>query len=193
MALAQLRTTSLNKIHEMTGGDLKAVQTAGGQRSPQVLLDHYTSDAARKRNNEALAAIMLTRKQLVRTEGTAPDPRKEPFDADKGCAPPGFYCLDPFSYPMPSEIDGRLCHTFGSCPCCPLACINTHSPYAAARAIQLRAAVITAQATLPPRRWLDCWAHFAKRLDDYWLPIFNDYRVLAAASELTLPPLPDLE
>ena len=193
LALAQLRTTSLDKIHEMTGGDLKAVQTAGGQRSPQVLLEHYTSDAARTRNNEALAAIMLTRERLVRTEGTAPDPRKEPFEADKGCATPGYYCLDPFSSPMPSEIDGRLCQAFGQCPRCPLACINTQSPYAAARAIQLRDAVIAAQTTLPPRRWLDCWAHVAKRLDDYWLPLFNDHHVLTAASELTLSPLPDLE
>ncbi|WP_265946247.1 hypothetical protein [Dechloromonas sp. A34] len=193
LALAQLRTTSLDKIHEMTGGNLKAVQTAGGQRSPQVLLDHYTSDAARKRNNEALATIMLTRERLVRTEGAAPDPRKEPFEADKGCATPGFYCLDPFSSPMPSEIDGRLCQAFGLCPRCPLACINTQSPYAAARAIQLRAAVIAAQTTLPPKRWLDCWAHVAQRLDDYWLLLFNDPRVLAAASELTLSPLPDLE
>lgn len=193
LALAQLRTTSLDKIHEMTGGDLKAVQTAGGQRSPQVLLDHYTSDAARRRNNEALATIMLTRERLVRTEGAAPDPRKEPFEADKGCATPGFYCLDPFNSPMPSEIDGRLCQAFGMCPRCPLACINTQSPYAAARAIQLRAAVIAAQTTLPPRRWLDCWAHVAQRLDDYWLPLLNDPRVLAAATELTLSPLPDLE
>jgi hypothetical protein len=193
LSLAQIRPTALDKIHEITGGDLKAVQTAGGQRSPQVLLDHYTSDAARQRNNEALATIMLTRERLIRTEGAAVDPRKEPYESDKGCATPGFYCLDPFSSPMPSEIPGRLCQGFGLCPICPLACISTQSPYAVARALQLRSSISEAQTRLPPRRWLDCWALVAQRLDDYWLPLFSDPRILDTASELTLSPLPELE
>lgn len=193
LSLAQLRGTSLDQIHEMTNGDLKAVQTAGGQQSPQVILDHYTSDAARKRNDEALASIMLTRERLVRTRGTSPDPRKEPVTADRGSATPGFICLDPFSSPMPNEVEGRLCQSYGYCPKCALACVNRRDPYAAARIIQLRRTVMSAQAELSPRRWLDAWAPVARRLDNYWLPLFDDQRVLKAAGLLTLPPLPMLE
>lgn len=192
LSLAQLRPTSLDKVHEWTGGDLKAVQTAGNQRSPQVLMGHYTSDAARKRNDEALALVMQTRERLVAREGSAADPRKEPHRADRGCATPGFLCLDPFASPLPSETEGRLCQAYGMCPVCPLACVNGRDPYSAARLLQLRAAVVEAQTELLPRRWLECWAPVGKRLDEYWLPLFSD-GVLTEAGRLTVPPLPSLE
>lgn len=193
MALAQMRPTSLDAVHELTGGDLKAVQTAGGQRRPQVIFDHYTSDGARKRNDEALAALMQTRERVVAKKGAVADPRKEPHGSDRGCATPGFMCLDPFSSPWPGEVEGRMCQAFGMCPCCPLACVNPQDPYAAARVLQLRAAVNAAQSEVGARRWLECWAPVGKRLDDYWLPLFSEESVLSAAAALTLPPLPSLE
>lgn len=190
--LAQLRPTSLDLIHELTGGDLKAVQTAGNHRSPQVILDHYTSDAARLRNNEMLASAMQTRDRLVETHGKAADPRKEPPEADRGCATPGFMCLDPFSSPMPTELEGRLCNAYGMCPTCPLACVNLRSAYVGARLLQLRATVQAAQAELEPRRWLGAWQPVGDRLDRYWLRLF-DADVLTEAGKLTLPPLPPVE
>ncbi|MFH7041514.1 hypothetical protein ABT392_04245 [Paucibacter sp. JuS9] len=190
--LAQVRPTSLDLVHELTGGDLKAVQTAGNQRAPQVILDHYTSDAARVRNNERLAAAMQTRDRLVETQGKAADPRKEPQEADRGCATPGFTCLDPFSSPMPTEVEGRLCKAYGMCPVCPLACVNLKSAYVGARLLQLRATVEAAQSELEPRRWQECWRPVSERLDDYWLRLFDD-DVLTEAGALTLSPLPSVE
>lgn len=190
--LAQLRPTSLDLVHELTGGDLKAVQTAGGQRSPQVILDHYTSDAARLRNNERLAAVMQTRDRLVQRNGAVADPRKEPPEADKGSATPGFNCLDPFASPWPTEIEGRMCHAYGMCPACPLACVNLKSGYGAARLLQLRALVQVASAEIEARRWSECWHPVGERLDNYWLRLFED-DVLTEAAKLTLPPLPPLE
>ena len=190
--LAQVRPTSLDLVHELTGGDLKAVQTAGNHRSPQVILDHYTSDAARLRNNEMLASAMQTRDRLVETQGKAADPRREPQEADRGCATPGFTCLDPFASPMPTEVEGRLCNAYGMCPTCPLACINLRSAYVGARLLQLRATVQAAQAELEARRWLGTWGPVGDRLDGYWLRLFDE-DVLTEAGKLTLPPLPPLE
>ncbi|ALT79046.1 hypothetical protein AT984_19495 [Paucibacter sp. KCTC 42545] len=190
--LAQVRPTSLDLVHELTGGDLKAVQAAGNHRSPQVILDHYTSDAARLRNNEKLAAAMQTRDRLVETQGMVADPRTEPQEADRGCATPGFTCLDPFSSPMPTEVEGRLCKAYGMCPTCPLACVNLKSAYVGARLLQLRATVQVAQAELEPRRWHECWRAVGERLDVYWLRLFDD-DVLADAGTLTLSPLPSVE
>ncbi|WP_312806855.1 hypothetical protein [Comamonas sp.] len=190
--LAQLRPTSLDLIHELTDGDLKAVQTAGNQRSPQVILDHYTSDAARLRNNEKLAAAMQTRDRLVQRQGAVADPRMEPQESDMGCATPGFNCLDPFASPWLTEIEGRMCQAYGMCPACPLACINVKSGYVAARLLQLRTLVEVAQIELEARRWTECWRPIGERLDNYWLRLLDDV-VLVEASKLTLPPLPTLE
>lgn len=193
ITLAQLRKVSLDLVHELTSGDLKAVQVAGGQQDPQVILDHYQSSAAQMRNEEALGLIMATRERWVATEGKTADPRKEPYSADKGCATPGWRCHDPFDSPAHGEASGRLCQALGQCPACPLAAIDSRDPYAVARAFQLRDHINLAQQYVAPDRWLAVYAPVAERLDTYWLPLMSDEGVLHQARQLTLAPLPPLD
>lgn len=192
MQLAELRPTSLDIVHEATHGDLKAVQAAGGQRSQQVIKDHYTSAAAKKRNDEMLVTAMLGRERLVARKGAAADPRKEPYTSDVGAATPGFGCIDPFDSPITGEVGGRLCQAYAQCPACAHGCIDRNDPYAAARVLQLRELVLQAQSVLAAQRWLSAWAPVLKRLDEYWLLLFSG-KVLSAAAALSVPPLPDLE
>lgn len=193
ITLAQLRKVSLDLVHELTSGDLKAVQVAGGQQNPQVILDHYQSGAAQMRNEEALSLIMATRERWMLTEGKTADPRKEPYGSDKGCATPGWRCHDPFASPAHGEMSGRLCQALGQCPACPLAAIDSRDPYSVARALQLREHINEAQQYVAPDRWLAVYAPAAARLDSYWLPTMNDPAVLCQVAQLTLPPLPLLD
>lgn len=193
VSLAQLRKISLDLINEMTSGDLKAVQLAGGQRNSQVILDHYQSDAARQKNDEALALIMATRERWMTTQGKSADPRLEPHKSDKGCATPGWRCHDPYSSPIQGEIPGRLCQAVGMCPACPLSILNVQDPYSLARALQLKNHISLSQLTIAPERWLAFFAPVVNRLDSYWLPLVNDSTLLEEAGRLTLPPLPPLE
>lgn len=191
--LAQVRKTTLDLVHEMTGGDLKAVAVVGGQRSAQTIEDHYTSDAARLRNSERLGGIMATRERWVGSGGAATDSRSEPRSSDLGAATPGFHCLDPFASPIPGEVEGRLCQAYGSCPKCPLACARRGDPYVLARFIQLRSEIATAQEELDSRRWTAAWLPALTRLDEHWIPVCATPETMAAAAQLTLPPLPPLE
>lgn len=191
--LAQIRKTVLDFVHQINDGDLKAVQVIGGQRKPQTIESHYTSSAAIKRNEEKLAGIMATRERLVRTVGKSADTRKEPYSADIGCATPGFRCFDPYQSPIPGELEGRLCQAYGACSICPLAHVAVNDPYVLGRILQLRCAIEDAQSRLDPQRWIATWAPRLRKINDHWLPMFNDADVLAEAAAMSLPPLPPLE
>lgn len=191
--LAQIRKSSLDLVHEITDGDIKAVAIAGGQRSTQTIDSHYTSDSARLRNSEKLGLAMATRERWVGSDGKSADPRKEPLSADKGAATPGFHCLDPFASPIPSEAKGRLCQAYGMCPSCPLAVSKRFDAHALARLMQLRKKILDSQTEMEPARWLAAWSPIAERLQSYWIPACSDEKSLLEAERLTLPALPPLE
>jgi hypothetical protein len=192
LTLRQLRATSLDIVHDLFAGDLRAVQAAGGQQRPEVILSHYTSDAARKRNDEQLGGVMALRVRWRETEGLM-DTRTLPSGQDLAAATPGWRCLDPYDSPINDQEKGKLCSAYGACPNCPLANLNARDPYSLARALQLKAKIETAQTELPALRWLKVWAPCLQRLVDYWLPSIQDPAVIAAASKLDLDELPALE
>lgn len=192
LTLRQIRATSLDIVHDLFAGDLRAVQAAGGQRRPDVILSHYTSDAARKRNDEQLGGVMALRGRWRESEGLI-DPRTLPSGQDLAAATPGWRCLDPYDSPIGGQEKGKLCAAYGACPNCPLANLNTRDPYCLARALQLKAKIETGQTVLPAERWLKVWAPHLQRLIDYWLPSIQDPVVILAASKLDLDELPELE
>jgi hypothetical protein len=192
LTLRQIRATSLDLVHDLFAGDLRAVQAAGGQQRPEVILSHYTSDAARQRNDEQLGDVMALRTRWRETDGLL-DPRTLPSGQDLAAATPGWRCLDPYDSPIPGQDKGKLCAAYGACPICPLAHLNGQDAYSLARVLQLRARIEAAQATLPAERWLKAWASRLQRLNDYWLPRFHNPEVIEAASRLDLDELPDLE
>ncbi|MBU1776196.1 MAG: hypothetical protein KJ899_06110 [Gammaproteobacteria bacterium] len=192
-SLAQIRTTVLDYAHELFGGDLRAVKAVGQQQSPQIITSHYTSDAAKQRNDEKLAGVMALRNRYRQTNGRV-DSRSLHADEDVGCATPGWSCLDPYSGPISLRTDDNLCFALGWCPICPHANANLESPYVCARVHQLFEEIRILQTHIMPQAWLSKWAPIADRLLTYWMPKFSnkvveDSRLIAE----TLPPFPPLE
>jgi hypothetical protein len=192
ITLRQIRATSLDSVHDLFAGDLRAIQAAGGQQRPEVILSHYTSDAARKRNDEQLAGVMALRVRWRETNGLM-DTRTLPPGQDLAAATPGWRCHDPYDSPIDGQEKGKLCAAYGACPNCPLANLNARDPYSLARVLQLKAKIETAQTVLPALRWLNVWAPRLQRLVGYWLPSFQNPKVIAAASKLDLNELSELE
>lgn len=192
LSLRQIRATGLDIVHDLFAGDLRAVQAVGGQQRPEVILSHYTSDAARKRNDEQLGGVMALRARWRESEGLI-DPRSLPSGQDMAAATPGWRCLDPYDSPIYGQEKGKLCAAYGACPNCPLANLNALDAYSLARALQLKAKIETAQTVLPAERWLKVWAPRLQRLVVYWLPSIQDPTVIEAASKLDLDELPELE
>ena len=192
LTLRQIRATGLDIVHDLFAGDLRAVQAVGGQQRPEVILSHYTSDAARKRNDEQLGGVMALRSRWRETDGLI-DPRTLPPGQDLAAATPGWRCLDPYDSPIPGQEKGKLCGAYGACPSCPLANLNAEDAYSLARALQLKTRIETAQTVLPAERWLKVWAPRLQRLINYWLPRIQDPKVIEAASKLALDDLPELE
>jgi hypothetical protein len=190
--MRKLRATGLEFVDQLSNGDIRAAQAAGGQRSPQVIKDHYTSGAARQRNNERLADPMATRERWQASEGRV-DPRGTPEYQDLGACTPGWTCADPYASPIPGERQGRLCGAFGACPVCPLTSINLTRPSVLANLLALKREIEHAQTYLPAQRWMQAWSPRLARLNEYWLPAFQDLAVIEAATRLTLPRFPQLD
>lgn len=192
ITLKTLRASGLDLVHDLFVGDLRAVKAAGGQRNPDVIERHYTSDAARQRNAERTGGYMQLRERWRETRGKV-DPRAEPPRADLGACTPGWRCLDPFASPILGQVKGRLCCAYGACPVCPLAHVDLGSGYALARILQLQDLIKRAQTSIPAERWLRAWAPRLKAIEGRWLPAFAAAGVMAEAATLELPELPPLE
>lgn len=193
VTLAMMRKTSLEIVHQLMDGDLKALLVAGGQRNVQTILDSYTSDAAIKRGEEALAQNMAVRDRMIFGGQPMADPRVEPYTSDRGCATPGWRCFDPFDSPIAGEMPGKLCSAYARCPGCSMGHLDMKDPYSVARTLQLRDLINSSQDIVAPQRWIAVWAPVLIKLDDHWLPRICDTKVLQAAQLLTLSPLPELE
>ncbi|MBI1824254.1 MAG: hypothetical protein HYR80_09120 [Nitrospirae bacterium] len=190
--LAQIRTTGLDFSYDILGGDLRALQALGGQRSPDTIRNHYLSDSARKRNDDDLSSVMATRERWIRSSSKI-DPRDLPGGVDLGAATPPFRCFDPYDSPVHGEQPGRICGAYGACPTCPMAHVQKNDPYTLARLLQLKAKIEEAQHQMDSLRWIAAWAPRLSKLNEYWLPQFSNPSVVNEAKRLCLPRLPDLE
>ncbi|PGH59446.1 hypothetical protein CRT60_00495 [Azospirillum palustre] len=188
-SLKQVRHTVLDIAHTIREGDLRAVQAIGQHRRPETILSHYTSDAARRRNDERLAQVMETRTRWCNTGGLI-DARRSAVDGgDIGSATPGWLCLDPYSSPVAGQEKGRLCTAYGRCPSCPLASVDLASATACVRVRQLLHRVDEARSDLSAEGWLHAWKDIALALRETWLPAFSS-EARNAAVDLPLNPIP---
>lgn len=190
--LNQLRITSLDIVGSIFQNNLLALKAAGGQRNPQVLLDHYRSGMMRSRDSEALGEVMSLHERWVSTKGLI-DPRTRPHAKDVGAATPGFHCHDPFQSPLIGQTQGKLCTAYGQCPNCPLAAIDFSSAFALACLRQLQVVLQEARKSLPAQRWLEAWGPVEARVESYWLPAFDKPHVLAEAHGLSIPSFSPIE
>jgi integrase len=193
--LRQIRPTTLDLVHEISGGNLLAMQQVANHQDPETTMEYYTGSAFQRRGEEMLAAGMehLTRK--VRTGGAVDPTTRHRLHADLAAATPGFACLDPMDSPMPGERKGALCGAYGRCPICPLAIIDPQSAQAFAYLLKLREALDEAAPRLGAA-WLARWAPVKQQVLTRWAPLFSDEKIRrrgAEMAELAMPNLPSLD
>ena len=182
----RFRVTGLEIVHQITGGDLRAMQAWANHKRVGTTERNYVTDGAKKRDEERLAEIMQARGRWRRTQGKI-ETRGRPEHTDIGAATPGWTCLDPYSGLYGPK--DTLCSAYAQCPVCPLGSIDFQSPYTCAQAHNLLEAVRRAAETMAPQAWLERMAPVQERLLHTWLPQFSD-RVRKAAEKLSLPSLP---
>ncbi len=148
--LKNIRASVLDYTQIKNRGDLEAARQVGNHSSRTITWTHYTSDLVKRLLKESVGETMLVRERWLQSEGKI-DPRINKEWTGKGCATPGWTCLDPFDSPRPNQIKGSLCTAYGECPVCPLA--------AASRLLKYSRASEPAQ-----RRQ----AHFSQQLSVCW-------------------------
>lgn len=186
----RFRTTALDMVEMLYGGDIRKQAAAGVHATTDVVFRSYTTIGQMMRGDEALAWVGLWRQRWRETSRKI-DPRSLPVNADICAATPGWKCVDPFSGPFITEV-GKPCKAYGSCPICPHAGIDENDPYACAQAFNLLDAIDQAADEIDPVAWKDRWEPVRSRLVGGWIPIFPE-SVLNEAKALDLSRLPPLE
>ena len=194
--LRQIRPTTLDLVHEISGGNLLAMQQVANHQDPETTREYYTGSAFQRRGEEMLAAGMEHLARKVRTGGAVDPTTRHRLQSDLAVATPGFTCLDPMDSPMPGERKGALCGAYGRCPICPHATIDSKSAQAFAYLIKLRDALDEAAERLEGVAWLARWAPVKEKILTLWVPAFQDEEVRrrgAEMAELTFPDLAKLD
>ena len=92
----RFRVTGLEIVHQLAGGDLRAMQAWANHKRVSTTERNYVGDGAKQRDEERLAEIMQVRGRWRRTEGKI-EARGRPEQTDIGAATPGWTCLNPYS------------------------------------------------------------------------------------------------
>ncbi|MGQ0730331.1 hypothetical protein [Acidovorax sp.] len=187
-----IRETGLDIVREKSGDSMRSIQAISGNKSAAVIRRHYDGASAKNRGNENLAHGMLIQERYVFSDGTI-DPRGSTIHEDISSATPGWSCLDPFSSPYPENTQGRLCQSYGFCPKCPKAALRINSPYVLARVLQLTKELEDAREYLSIPRWNLAYEPVLERLQNFWLPLFNESSVRTHAGNIKLTPLARVE
>lgn len=185
--LKQLRPTALDRVHELTGGDVTVVQAVANHSSARTTEEFYRTAGWVMRNEERLAQAMNLRHRHLANPNLSRLNRSK--DEDLFAATPGFTCLDP--YDSPFDQKGKLCAAYGMCPACPLGVVDYQSPVACSYLHQLRARIDEAQVELGGLAWLTRWAPVKTALLLH-LRKFEQTAHQAASSAITAP-LPSVE
>lgn len=188
----QLRPTTLDLVHELSGGNIIAMQGVATHTTAQTGYTFYTSDAQKQRNRQTLGEMMMQMERSTATGGLLRPEDRPPDIADQGAATPGFTCLDPKDSPIPGEVPGELCTAYGRCPECPLAVVDPTSPRALAYLAMLNKRITDAQDRLDPLAWHMRWAPVQEELLTYWLQGWSP-DVIAKSRETPIPELPHVE
>lgn len=183
--LEMIRKTVLDLAYDIFGGDIKAVQIQASHRSAETT-NIYSSAGEQQRRYQKLGRVMEQRQRHRETNGLI-DPRDRSKSEDLSCATPGWQCGDPYDSPFSEK--GKLCVKYGWCPVCPLGLIDLSVPLTFAYAIGLLDAVNRAQSAMSPETWLQRLGPIKRKLEEYWLPLFNP-DIVEAARTIQIPILP---
>lgn len=188
--LNRIRPTTLDLVHELTGGNLMATQQVAGHESPDTTKEFYESAAMQRRDEEMLAGGINQWWRFLDTGGVVDATERDRLNVDLGSATPGFGCADPYDSPVNGERKGALCAAYGRCPMCELALVDLTSPHAYRYHIELLRRINEAMTTLG-EAWLWRWGPVKQRL----LIIGNRFPldVRQAAGSVSIPPLPEVD
>lgn len=186
--LKTIRATLLDYVQLFNRGDLEAARQVGNHASRVTTWTHYTSDLVKQILQEATGETMLVRERWLDSEGKI-DPRKHSEWASKGCATPGWICLDPFDSPRPNQKQGRLCSAYGECPDCPLSAARPVNPSNVMLYEALRRAIYRSMIRVTAPVWRDRWAPVVASLDGLLANV--PAQVLEESRKLTVE-LPDI-
>lgn len=163
-SLKTIRVTMLDYVQLFNRGDLEAARQVGNHASRITTWTHYTSDLVKRMLKEATGETLLVRERWLDSEGKI-EPRKHREWTSKGCATPGWICLDPFDSPLPNQKQGRLCSAYGECPDCPLSAARPENPRNVMLYESLRRAIYRSIARVTAPVWQDRWAPVVAALD----------------------------
>ena len=156
--LEQVRPTILQKVHELTGGDITAVQAFGHQSSMNTLDRSYRTPGMVRSGEDRLYAAMALRHRDIETDGLITPLDRPKNKVDRWAATPGYTCLDTFDSPISGQKKGRPCLAYGQCPRCELAMTDRTSATDFAYLNQLRRRIDETAETIGPQAWLEKWA-----------------------------------
>jgi len=162
--LKTIRATLLDYVQLFNRGDLEAARQVGNHGSRVTTWTHYTSDLVKRLLQEVTGETMVVRERWLESDGKL-DPRKHREWTDKGCATPGWTCLDPFNSPRSNQKQGRLCKAFGECPDCPLSAARPDDPRSVMLYEALRRAIYRSVARMTAHVWQQRWAPVVAALD----------------------------
>lgn len=188
--LRQIRPTTLDLVHELTGGNLMATQQVAGHDSPDTTKEFYESTAMQRRDEEMLAGGINQWWRFLDTGGIVDATERDRLNVDLGAATPGFGCADPYDSPVKGERKGALCGAYGRCPMCELALVDLNSPHAYRYHIELLRRIDEAMITLG-EPWLWRWGPVKTRLLMLGNKFPKDVRL--AAGSVSIPPLPEVD
>jgi hypothetical protein len=163
-SLKTIRATLLDYTQLFNRGDLEAARQVGNHSSRLITWTHYTSSLVKRLLRESVGETMLVRERWLHSDGKV-DPRKFREWTDKGCATPGWTCLDPFDSPRHNQKKGSLCTAYGECPDCPLAAARPNSPRSVMLYEALRRAIYRSVSRVTAAVWRERWAPVVAALD----------------------------
>lgn len=155
-----LRVASVDLVRQATGGNPAAVRAAGWWRSYETARRHYLPAPAKMRADEDLLAAREVGRRALES---GVDFRGVPGGIDRGCATPGFICLDPYRGPL-SVGKGELCRAIGHCPACRHARVDYGSPAACSLLTALAARLQAKRAAVADVGWALRWGPILARL-----------------------------
>lgn len=162
--LKTLRATLLDFVQIFNQSDLEAAQQVGNHGSRLTTWTHYTSDLVKRLLQEATGETLVVRERWLDSGGKL-DPRLHREWTNKGCATPGWMCLDPYDSPRPNQRKVRLCTAYGDCPDCPLAAARPNNPRNVSLYEALRRAVYRSVGRVTAPVWQQRWAPVVVALD----------------------------
>lgn len=186
--LKTIRATLLDYAQLFNRGDLEAAQRVGNHSSRVTTWTHYTTNLIKRLLQEATGESLLVRERWLESDGKL-DPRKFRESTSKGCATPGWICLDPFDSPRHNQKRGRLCKAYGECPDCPLAAARPSNPRNVMLYEALRRAIYRSVTRVTATVWRERWAPVVAALDGLMAQV--PARVLEKSRELSVE-LPDV-